>query len=185
MWSCDLARAGRGLRLGMAALILAAAAGCTAGPLYGDRAADFGAPGAVSAAALRGRIAVAPAEDRMTQIVRNKLLFDLNGGDAVREPLYEVGLTVNGAEVGVSIESGSGVPTASIFQVTVSYQVVRLSDSKVIATGKRQANAPFDRSAQLFAAERAAYDARQKAGETAASLVELDAVARIRRDVTG
>ncbi|KQT42899.1 hypothetical protein ASG43_15175 [Aureimonas sp. Leaf454] len=164
------------------------AAGCTVQPLYrgGDASLDLKAPTIGGLAAARGRIGVAPANDRTAQIVRNQLIFGLNGG---REPvsplLYEIRPIVRGAEQVVSIQRGTGVPSASLFRVTVSYQVVRISDSQVIASGTRFASTPFDRSEQLFAASRAVLDARETAGKEAAERVTLAVANAIAKDLEG
>ena len=47
------------------------------------------------------------------------------------------------------------MPTASLYNVTVTYRVLRATDGRVIARGTRFANAPFDRSIQLYASSRA------------------------------
>lgn len=173
------------LRTLAAASAIAAAglglAACTSGPLYGTTALAPDVPGAASLGALRGRIAVALAGTRTGQIFRNALLFRLNGGEAVTDPVYEVRYTATGLESSVSIESGSGLPQAGLYRMTVTYQLVRLADAKVVDTGSRFATAPFDRTNQLFADQRAIIDARQQAGEAVAARVELAVAAAISR----
>ncbi|MEF2071290.1 hypothetical protein [Consotaella aegiceratis] len=171
------------LAAGFAALV--GLAGCTSGPLYGTSDNGVMAPG--MAVPLRGRIAVAPVDTRTSQIVRNRLIFLLNGGQAVVDPLYEARLSVKGAESGVSIEGGSGVPTAKIYNMTATYRLIRLSDGKQVARGIQSVMIPYDLPksggrSQRFAAERAAIDARQQAGEEAAAKVELALMAAIRRE---
>lgn len=161
-------------------------AGCTAGPLYGaPDALRVAAPGGAETS-LRGRIAVAPAGDRTTQIVRNALIFQLNGGERPVNPLYQVRLAVSGVASGVSIQTGTGAPTASIYNMVASYQVVRVSDQKVVASGRRTSLTPFDQAStagipQQFAAERALLDARQQAGEDVAAKVSLAISAALRK----
>jgi LPS-assembly lipoprotein len=167
--------------LGLAALLPA----CTVAPLYGTGDRQVLPSGATTTvlADMRGKIAVSAANDRTTQVVRNALLFRLNGGTTPVAPVYEIRNTVSGGETVVSIQAGSGVPSASSYRMTVSYQVVRLADQKVIATGSRFAVAPFDRSSQLFASSRALIDAREQAGRSVAEKVELAVVAAIRKDL--
>jgi LPS-assembly lipoprotein len=169
-------------------LALTVASGCTVQPLYrgGDNSLDLKAPTIGGLAAARGRIGVSAVNDRTAQIVRNQLIFSLNGG---REPvsplLYEIRPIVRGDETIVSIQRGSGVPSASLYRVNVTYQVIRISDSQVIATGTRFASTPFDRSEQLFASSRAVQDARETAGKEVAERVALAVANAIARDLEG
>ncbi|BDA86841.1 hypothetical protein Sa4125_43830 [Aureimonas sp. SA4125] len=166
-------------------LVMLSTSACTVAPLYGKSRVDAlstGVPG-TELADMRGRISVSQANNRTTQIVRNALLFNLNGGKKPEAPVYEIRNSVTGLETVVSIQSGSGVPSASTYKMTVAYQVVRLADQTVIATGSRNATAPFDRSAQLFSSSRALLDAQRKAGELVAGQVELAVVSAIRKDL--
>jgi LPS-assembly lipoprotein len=184
MSSCDRRAARRSLALALAAVALASAAGCTVRPLYGSGggASAFGEP-APRLAELRGRIDVAPVNTRTEQIVRNALLFGFNGGETPLAPFYRVSLSAIGLETVVSIQQGSGVPAASLYRLTVTYQVVRATDGKVVASGSRFANAPFDRSRQLFAATRAIRDAQERAGRDVAEQIRLVALGAIRKDL--
>lgn len=178
----------RPARLAPAALALLAVLGlsaCTVSPLYGTSGVDAlstGAPGA-ALAAVRGRISVAAANDRTAQVFRNALLFRLNGGTPPAAPLYDIRYTVVAFEAVVSIQQGSGIPSASAYRMNVTYQVVRLSDAKEIGAGTRFGTAPFDRTAQLFASSRAILDAREQAGREAAERVSLAVAALIRKDL--
>ncbi|KQT52603.1 MULTISPECIES: hypothetical protein [unclassified Aureimonas] len=182
-WSKSAVRA-----LALASL-LALSAGCTVQPLYksdGAAARDLKSPTLPGLAAAKGRIGISAADTRTAQIVRNRLIFALNGGLEPRSPLlYEVRQTVSGGETVVSIQSGSGVPAASLYRVTVAYQVVRLSDSAVIDKGSRFASTPFDRTNQLYAASRALLDARETAGKEAAERVALSVATAIAKDLRG
>ncbi|WP_182087223.1 hypothetical protein [Aureimonas sp. ME7] len=162
--------------LAASALLLA---GCTSGPLYGTTHVDP-ATGARSSILtdLRGRIAVTPASTRTAQVFRNAVLYKLNGATPVSAPLYELRYTVTGTDQVASVEAGTGTPSAAIYRMSVQYQLVRTSDNKQIANGTRSAMVPYDRTNQLFAAERAVIDARDQAGEGAAERI-LGAIAPV------
>ncbi|MEX6506102.1 hypothetical protein [Jiella sp. M17.18] len=183
MSSSDRARS-RTPRAAFAAVVAAAILpGCTAGPMYGDHgltnpATTALAPGQ-TVAGLKGRIAINQANTRSDQIVRNALLFRLNGGAKVAEPLYQLNLSADGSEQGIAIEEG-GVATSAIYTMRATYQLVRLSDHRTIATGTRIATIPFDRTNQLYASERALLNARQQAGEQLAAQVELAVVTALK-----
>jgi LPS-assembly lipoprotein len=140
---------------GLLALILLG--GCTVSPLYGTSSRTDLAAGqaGLSLGDLRGQIGVGVANTRTAQLFRNALLFRLNGGTTPTAPAYEIRYGVVGVENVVSIERGSGVPAASL----------------------------YDRSAQLFAASRALIDARELAARAVAEKVELAAVVAIRKDL--
>jgi len=170
-------------------LVLAAAAsllllaGCTSGPLYGTTDVDP-ATGARSSvlADLRGRIGVEPAQTRTAQIFRNAMLFQLNGADAVREPLYLLRYTVTATDQVSSLETGTGVPTASLYRLSVGYDLVRTSDNQSVSKGTRMAMIPYDRTNQVFASTRAVVDAQNQAGETVAQRILLAIAPAIQRD---
>ncbi len=70
-----------------------------------------------------------------------------------------------------SLEAGTGAPSASLYRMTVDFDLVRLSDGRSLVKGQRFALVPYDRTQQLFAAERAVIDARDQAGKAVAERV--------------
>ena len=81
-----LHRAGaRGLVVALLAWALAA---CTVQPLYGPAAGGGRVQSTLT------RIVVAPVQDRVSQQVRNDVIFQLTGGKAISDPLYRMKLTV-------------------------------------------------------------------------------------------
>ena len=164
------------LRLSLRLLPLAAAglllAGCTAGPLYGAKGIDP-ATGAPSNAlvALKGRVSMPTAQTRTAQVFRNAMLYALNGAEPARAPLYDLRYTVTSTDQISSLEAGTGAPSASLYRMTVDFDLVRLSDGRSLAKGQRFAMVPYDRTQQLFAAERAVIDARNQAGKAVAERV--------------
>ncbi|NDW06222.1 hypothetical protein [Jiella pacifica] len=148
-------------------------AGCTAGPLYGTH----GVGGTdVGAGAMRlpyaGRIAITEADTRTDQLVRNELLFRLNRGTPVSDPLYELHLEVTGKARGVVVQS-DGVSRSVIYVERAKYRLVRLSDRVVVATGERSATVPYDQTVQLYASQRALKNAREEASKQLAAQLEI------------
>lgn len=162
--------------------VLAVLSGCTAGPLYGTTGTDaLGRPSSVLTD-LRGRIRVASIDTRTEQIVRNELDFRLNGAEPTRDPVYEIRLSAGSTDQTVSVQAGTGVPTAGIFRISADYSLVRLSDGVVIASGSRFATAPYDRSDQIFASQRAVLDARETSGRDLANRILIAVTPLIQRD---
>ncbi|MBP0616454.1 hypothetical protein [Jiella mangrovi] len=157
----------------LAGVVAALLAGCTAGPLYGTN--GVGGTDIGSAAArlpYAGRIAITEADTRTDQLVRNELLFRLNRGKPVADPLYELRLQVTGKARGSIIQS-EGVSRSVIYIETAKYQLVRLSDNAVITSGERSATVPYDQTIQLYASQRALKNARSEASRQLAGQLEL------------
>jgi LPS-assembly lipoprotein len=158
------------------AVALAVLPACTARPLYGSDATTVSALAPDGRmAALRGRIAISESNTRTDQVVRNALLFRLNQGNEVSQPLYEVRLTVAGNETGIAVEPG-GIQTSSLYRMTGRYQLVRLSDGQVIDAASRNSTVPFDRTSQQFQSQRALLDARRQAADDLAAKLEFPIV---------
>lgn len=162
----------RRLAAGIALGAFVALAGCTVQPLHGSR--EPGAPGSAISAELAS-VAVAPVRDRVSQEVRNHLIFLLSGGAG--EPAgasYTARLSVSVADAAAaSIQVGrDDEPTASLVTVNVAY-VLTDATGNTVGQGSRSAQAPYDVSTQQFAALRAARDAQNRAAREAAELVRL------------
>jgi LPS-assembly lipoprotein len=182
MSSSSLRRSLKVLPLVAAAWLLA---GCTAGPLYGTTHIDPASGARANAlVALKGRIAVTPAQTRTAQVFRNAMLYALNGAEPVREPLYELRPSVTASDQITSLEAGTGAPAASLYRMTVDYDLVRLSDGVSLSKGQRFAMVPYDRTQQLYAAERAVVDARDQAGKAVAERILAVVAPVIQRDAT-
>ena len=168
------ARTLAGLALGVLLL-----SGCTAGPLYGTTSIDPATGGRSSVLVdLKGRIAVSPAQTRTAQVFRNAMLYSFNGAEPVRDPLYELRTIVTATDQISAVEPSTGAPAASLYRMTVTYDLVRLPDGLSLSQGSRVAMVPYDRTNQLFAASRAVIDARDQAGRTVAERI-LAAVAPV------
>lgn len=165
-------------------LIAAFAAGCTVQPLYGTNArTTAGSPLSAELAS----VAVAPVNDRVSQEVRNHLVFLLYGGSS--EPVetrYTAQLAVGVADAAAaSIQVGRDEePTASVVTVTVTYALTDATTGTRIGSGSRAASSPYDVSRQQFAALRAARDAQNRAAREAAELVRLAIAQEISRAST-
>ena len=78
------------------------------------------------------------------------------------------------------VENSNGIPAANVYRMSVGYRLVRLSDGAEIAKGTRFALAPYDRTTQVFAAQRALIDAREQAAEAVSERI-LGALAPVIR----
>jgi LPS-assembly lipoprotein len=155
-------------------LLVAALAGCQVRPLYSDAAPN--AAGLTTNAALSS-IAVAEVGDRVSQEVRNQLIFALSGGAGEpASPAYVVNLGISEQLTSVALSNpvagNTGQPTAGSVALTSLY-VLKDSSGKQIASGKRTATASFDRPLQQFATLRAQRDAENRAARELAEMLKL------------
>ena len=148
-------------------IVLALAAGlsaCTVQPLYSTT---------VSGAALTTELAaisILPASDRLTQIVRNELLFAFASGAT---PRYELSLSADASGGGVNVTAPGNI-ASSIVQVTVRYTLLDIASGEVIESGSSMAETRYQLSNQAFANLRSKEDAEQRAAIAAAEMVRLE-----------
>jgi LPS-assembly lipoprotein len=64
-------------------------------------------------------------------------------------------------------------PSAGTVTLTADYVLTRKADGEVVATGRRQVSASFDRARQEFATLRAERDAQDRAARELAELLRL------------
>ena len=154
----------RGLVMGMLAVAVTAglAAGCTSvQPLYGS---IDGKPNGVLTA-LR-QVDVEVAKSRLSQVIRNELVFGLYGGAGSPDakPVYKLSVRVNDSNVPVGVEKFVDLPAAYLEQLNASFTLVETATQKTVLTGTSFANAAYDFSNQRFANVRAQRDAQNRAG---------------------
>ncbi len=145
--------------------LLLALSACQFQPLYGDRS------GALQSGQNLSMVSVSQVDTRVAQQVRNHLLFLLNGGNDSFETTYEAKIRVVSRNQQLASIQNVQDSTSGTVTVVVSYDLIDLSTGKSVANGKREAFASYDRTAQVFANERAERDAENRAArETAESL---------------
>ena len=159
----------------LAAALLAPAA-CVYQPLYG---ANSYAP--ESAGSALSQIQVAEGQDWITQQVRNRLVFLLQGGRSTSEPVYELRMFVVNSDSLDATSRTVSDNTAGKTTVTAKYDLIRIGDGAIVAKGSRTATADFDRTGQSFANQRAVRDAQQRAAREVAEQLRLALAAQLSR----
>lgn len=137
--------------------------GCTATPLYQPSQT----PSSVDAVYAK-KIEFAAPNNRVDQLVRNKIIFQLFGGrgepsDASLKATVKT--TTRSRGVFRTNTTSSGNTSASLVTVTGTLSVIDTTTGSTIAEYKRSAIAPIDRGNQQFANERALLDAENRAAE--------------------
>jgi LPS-assembly lipoprotein len=158
------ARRARGVLVAAAALV--ALAGCTVQPLYGNGPSGQAVPTTIS------RIAIEPVGDRVSQLVRNALIFKLDGGTEPSNPTYRMALNVTSAQTALGVTPIEAAPSYSL-TVSVTYEVKSVATGQIVLRDTSHGTASYNRTMQEYANQRAQIDAENRAAAVAAEDVRL------------
>lgn len=147
-------------------------ASCTVSPVYGPTAT--GAPLTAELAA----IDIEPVGDRISQEVRNNLVFAFTGGGPAAPPRYHLDLTITASDTSLGI-TRVGIPQSRSVNITVSYNLVEFGTDRIVARGTARGIASYDETNQAFANSRARIDAENRAAKSAAEDVRLQIAAAL------
>jgi LPS-assembly lipoprotein len=117
--------------------------------------------------------------DRVTQEVRNNLIFLFGGGAGEpTSPVYSLQLGISSRDLSLLLVQNatndkSGQPTAGSMRMTGNYTLTRLSDGKVVGNGTRIVTADYDAPRQRYAVLRAQRDANIRAAREVAEAINL------------
>lgn len=155
----------------LAACLLAA--GCQVQPLYSDGSSSF--DGRAGVAQRLSHIAIAPVEDRVSQQVRNELLFLFGGGaDAPANDRYVMQLDIRQTGDVLLRRDTDAEATAGNVTLTGVYTLNDSVSGDALYSGRRSATASYDSFDQAFANLRAARDAENRAARELAELIRAD-----------
>ncbi|MCB1449025.1 MAG: hypothetical protein KDJ67_02715 [Nitratireductor sp.] len=149
---------------------------CVFQPLYGPSA-----DGRPDIASTLSAVTVPEVDSRVGQQVRNRLLFLFQGGRGSAAPQYELRIRAADANRQIAASQQARTTTAGTVSVTVSYDLIDLSNNTRIDGGSRVGNAAYDRTAQSFANLRAIRDAENRAAVEVAEQIRLAVAARLSR----
>lgn len=167
MWSFEPQNQRRPVFFALAALAGLALAGCNVSPLYGPTVEGSALSTDLAA------ISIDPPDTRVEQEIRNKLIFDFNGGAAATEAVrYALHLTTNVSEAPVGASQINVAPSYSL-TVAASYELTDTRSQRIVARGVARGVAAYDRSNQAFANTRARIDAEDRAAASAADQIRL------------
>ncbi|MEO8668774.1 MAG: hypothetical protein ABI399_09675 [Bauldia sp.] len=166
----SLSDVGRLWRRGIATPALLAAAmlvsACTVQPLYGPTPSGSTVPDTLAS------IAVDPVDNRIAQIVRNKVIFDLTGGAETANPAYRMRLTVTSREIALGITREESAPVYSVI-VTATYEISSVKTGEIALRATSRGTASYNRINQIFTNIRAKTDAEAKAAAAAADDIRI------------
>jgi LPS-assembly lipoprotein len=171
MWSFDLHRVAAGFAWTAAFAVSATTGGCTSvQPLYGS---VTGQPSPV--VAQLHQVEVEVAKSRLSQEIRNELIYQLYGGEGSPDPKpkYKLSVRVNDSNVPVGIEKFEDLPAAYLEQLNATFTLTETATDKTLLTGTSFENAAYDFSNQRYANIRAQRDAQNRAGTVIADDIQI------------
>jgi len=116
-------------------------------------------------------ISIDQTEDRTTQIIRNKLSFDLTGGGEAPDPRYKLTLLANIYADTALVNSFTVTPEVDTVTVTCDFTLRDAATNKILFKAKGAARKSYDRGLQRFAAIRAQTSAEAAAAEVLADQI--------------
>jgi LPS-assembly lipoprotein len=163
-------------RFGAIGVLVAALAlgACSVQTLYGPT--NFTEGSAVQSTLTR--ISVSEVTDRVGQQVRNRVIFQMAGGKAITNPLYNMTLSVTSREIGLGITVTEASPVYSII-VQATFTVTKVGTGEVLVTGTAGANASYNYVNQIYANTRAKLDAEDRAAEQVGNQIATRVAAAI------
>lgn len=144
----------------LAAITLAGCGESGFRPLYGSSAIG----GANVEAKLAG-VEIAPIPGRLGQRVRNELIFDVTGGGAASTPVYRLEIAIKENVVSTLVKT-DGDALSQIYTADATFNLIRLSDKKVVLKGTSFGRAGFERNPSIFSNVRAQDDAQNRAAHS-------------------
>lgn len=105
-------------------------------------------------------------EARLAVELRNKLMYDFNGGAAPAAPMYRLQIgTLSSGITTVIVDVASGRPDTQVSAVNASFTLTEIATGKVVLNSSTFGRASFDipGSAQRFAQQRAWLNAEDRA----------------------
>ena len=138
-------------------------------PLYGNQSLPAGD-------SVRDKLAVVDVanitvpngrpESRLAVELRNKLMYDFNGGADAASPIYRLQVTtLNSSIQTVIVDVASGRPDTQVSAVNATFTLTEIATGKVVLSSSTFGRASFDipGSAQRFAQQRAWLNAEDRA----------------------
>lgn len=142
-------------------------------PLYGSAVG-----GATAEKMAQVEFGVIPG--RVGQRIRNELIFEGTGGGHPLPPQYRFDVTIREQLVSTLVNH-KGEAQSQIYNLEAKFQLIRLSDKKVVLQGSSFGRAGFERYDSIFSNVQAKQDAENRAART----VALDLKSRLAAYLAG
>ena len=127
-------------------------------------------------------VGINPADDRVEQVLRNRLIFMFSGGKGEpAKPDYTLDVTIAGRASAALREQLTDGITAQRYTAIATYSLRDNKTREIIGTGKRTVVTFYDQTTQEFANRRALRDAENRAAGELAEIIRADTAALISR----
>ena len=127
-------------------------------------------------------VGINPADDRVEQVLRNRLIFMFSGGKGEPvKPDYTLDLTIEGRASAALREQLTDGITAQRYTAIATYSLRDNKTREIIGSGKRTVVTFYDQTTQEFANIRALRDAENRAAGELAEIIRADTAALISR----
>ena len=127
-------------------------------------------------------VGINPADDRVEQVLRNRLIFMFSGGKGEPvKPDYTLDLAIKGRASAALREQLTNGITAQRYTAIATYSLRDNKTKEVIGTGERTVVSFYDQTTQEFANRRALRDAENRAAGELAEIIRADTAALISR----
>lgn len=127
-------------------------------------------------------VGINPADDRVEQVLRNRLIFMFSGGKGEPvKPDYTLDVTIAGRASAALREQLTDGITAQRYTAIATYSLRDNKTTEIIGTGKRTVVTFYDQTTQEFANRRALRDAENRAAGELAEIIRTDTAALISR----
>ena len=107
----------------------------------------------------------APIPGRVGQRLRNELIYEATGGGTPLPPEYRLDVAIN-ESVSSTLVRIDGNANGQVYNLDASFKLIRLTDKKVVLSGRSYGRAGFERVQSIFANVRARDDAENRAAKT-------------------
>lgn len=158
MWLPDLP-----LRRLAAVLLMAGLAGCFR-PMYGELNSG---PAVVDQLS---RIDVQIGGGRVGQSLRNELLYAFNGGSEPSGSSYKLTVSIGESAEDVILQR-SGEAGTTFYELRANFTLIDVNTGRVLHGGSAVSRTSYDRTQQIFANQRAALDAQNRAVKVVARAI--------------
>jgi LPS-assembly lipoprotein len=145
-------------------MLVAGCGGSGFRPLYASSAL-VGGP---DVSAKLARLEIAPIPGRVGQRIRNELIFQATGGgNAAPQADYRLELVLK-ESISATLVQIDGNSSGSVYNLNVTFRLIRLKDKSVALQGQSFGRATFQRFDSVFSNVRARRDAEDRAASTIA-----------------
>ena len=130
-------------------------------PLYAEPA------GGVSVNEKLAAVSFGTIPGRVGQRLRNELIFHGSGGGHAAPPQFHFDVTIRQQVVSTLVRK-DGESQSQVYQLEAKFQLIRLSDKKIVLEGTSFGRAGFERYSSIFANVQAKQDAEDRAARSVA-----------------